>query len=410
MSEDILSALVSGLGPQQGPDAGVSSAANACSACKGAFAELLNKTMEKVSWPSNGINGTVTSGVNGNLSQGSIVTTANPLDMAINGNGYFVLGSNDGQVYTRTGAFAVDADYKLVDRATGYRVQRFGSVGDTGLTGDGFQIPGNGDISVPFGAAMEAKGTGVLKVSGNLSSDAVQGQARDFSIPIFDSEGNSHVLTGQFVRTDVPNVWQMSLTSVSGGVRNIDKQSISGIEFDAETGSFKGYADKSEFIITFDFEGANAQTISVSMGTAGELNGLTGFGGSSTAGVTGQDGYADGELSSVFIDDGTLVGMFSNGQKQELASIQIALFQNPAALENTGDGYYTASADSGDARASEALRDGAGEIRSGSLEKTSIEVASDFVNIVQAQNGFQTNARTIEIANNILGEMGRFVR
>ncbi len=410
MSEDALTAGVSGLQPQQAPDAAVSNPVNVGAADKGAFAELLNEIIEKVSAPADGIGNFGTAWVNRNLSQGNIVTTGNPLDMAINGNGYFVLRSNDGNVYTRTGAFAVDGNYKLVDRATGYCVQRFGSVGDIEPAGEGFQTPGNGDISVPFGTPIAAKGTTLLKVSGNLSSNAGQQEVRDFSVPIFDSEGNRHILTGQFIPTSTPDTWQMSLTSITGQVRNIDKQYIDGIEFDAGTGSFKGCADRPEFVITFDFDGSSPQTIAVSMGTAGGLDGLTGFAGSSTAAVAGQDGYAAGELTSVFVDNGTLVGMFSNGQKEELASVQIALFQNPAALENAGDGYYTASTDSGQATPSEALRAGAGEIRSGSLEKSSVDVAADFVNIVQTQNGFQANARTIEIANNILGELARSVR
>ena len=394
MGEDALTAGISGLQPQQSPDAAVSNPANVGAADKGAFAELLNETIEKVSAPADGIGDFGTAGVNGNLSQGNIVTTGNPLDMAINGNGYFVLRSNDGNVYTRTGAFAVDSNYKLVDRATGYYVQRFGSVGD---------------ISVPFGTPMAAKGTTLLKVSGNLSSNTGQ-QVRGFSVPIFDSEGNRHVLTGPFIPTTTPQAWQMSLTSITGDVRSIDKRYIDGIEFDAGTGSFKGCTDRPEFAITFDFDGSSPQTIAVSMGTAGGLDGLTGFAGSSTAAVAGQDGYAGGELTSVFVDNGTLVGMFSNGQKEELASVQIALFQNPEGLESAGNGYYTASTDSGQATPSEALRAGAGEIRSGSLEKSSVDVAADFVSIVQAQNGFQTNVRTIEVANNILGELARFVR
>ncbi len=394
MGEDALTAGISGLQPQQSPDAAVSNPANVGAADKGAFAELLNETIEKVSAPADGIGDFGTAGVNGNLSQGNIVTTGNPLDMAINGNGYFVLRSNDGNVYTRTGAFAVDSNYKLVDRATGYYVQRFGSVGD---------------ISVPFGTPMAAKGTTLLKVSGNLSSNTGQ-QVRGFSVPIFDSEGNRHVLAGQFIPTTTPQAWQMSLTSITGDVRSIDKRYIDGIEFDAGTGSFKGCTDRPEFAITFDFDGSSPQTIAVSMGTAGGLDGLTGFAGSSTAAVAGQDGYAGGELTSVFVDNGTLVGMFSNGQKEELASVQIALFQNPEGLESAGNGYYTASTDSGQATPSEALRAGAGEIRSGSLEKSSVDVAADFVSIVQAQNGFQTNVRTIEVANNILGELARFVR
>ena len=84
------------------------------------------------------------------MTQGSIVSTGNPLDLALEGEGYFVLSSGSQNVYTRAGAFAVDANSNLVDPATGYIVQRIGSIGEA----DGFQIPGDSNIKVPYDAAM----------------------------------------------------------------------------------------------------------------------------------------------------------------------------------------------------------------------------------------------------------------
>jgi flagellar hook protein FlgE len=142
------------------------------------FSELLSETIRKASQPTTNTGGTNpvqmgsgvgVAGISPNMSQGNIVNTGNPLDLAVEGEGYFVLSDGQQYVYTRAGAFAVDQDSVLVDPATGYRVQRIGSIGEI----DGFQVPGNSDVHVPYDVAMAASLTQEVKVAGNLSADAV---------------------------------------------------------------------------------------------------------------------------------------------------------------------------------------------------------------------------------------------
>ena len=147
------------------------------------------------------------------------------------------------------------------------------------------------------------------------------------------------------------------------------------------------------------------------MGTAGQLNGLTQFAGNSTAVAREQDGYEAGQLSNISVDnEGILIGVFSNGIKKNIAALQIALFQNTSALESMGNGYFNFSANSGEAVATQAMTGGAGSIHGGSLEKSNADVATEFVNMIQAQNGFQANARTIRVANDILKELTNLIR
>ena len=122
-------------------------------------------------------------------------------------------------------------------------------------------------------------------------------------------------------------------------------------------------------------------------------------------------GYEAGRLATVSVDkEGTLIGAFSNGIKKDIATIQIALFQNPTGLESVGGNYYDSSANSGDPIATQALTGGAGSIHGGSLEKSNSEVATEFVNMIQAQNGCQASARTIRVANDILRELTSIIR
>lgn len=532
------------------------------------FSELLSETIKKASQPTSTVGGTNpqqmgsgvgVSGVSPNMAQGNIVNTGNPLDMAMEGEGYFVLSDGSQSLYTRAGTFAVDANSNLIDPSTGFIIQRIGSVGES----DGFQVAGNSDINVPYDVAMAANATSSVTIAGNLSSDAIldtvqtnvlksditfttgngttatgsidlddldqctgaptgtitisgfnhDGDAllagagsltltvdantdldavitklnavlsdaanvnadssvdvaslsngrivitdgssgyskadinlayaagttetltmpgyfevttvggeevKTVNITVYDSQGGAHVLSGAFVRTDTDNTWDMILTSITGDINTIDisgnsNRRINGIEFDAANGSYSGLnsstGDTAQFTVTFAHDTANPQTVAIDLGTSGQLNGLTQFSGSSTAVAREQDGYEAGSLSTVSINNGgILIGAFSNGIKKNIATLQVALFQNTAGLETIGNGYYIPSANSGEAVATQALTGGAGSIHGGALEKSNSDVASEFVNMIQAQNGFQANARTIKVANDILRELTSLIR
>ncbi|MCF7972285.1 MAG: flagellar hook-basal body complex protein [Phycisphaerae bacterium] len=525
------------------------------------FSEILGETVKNASQPSSTTGGTnpIQAGsgvgvamVSPNLMQGNMVSTNNPLDLALNGEGYFALSDGQREVYTRAGAFGVDANSNLVDPATGNLVQRIGSVGEA----EGFQVSGVSSITVPYGVAMPAVATSSVEVSGNLSADAVlatpqtnvlesslafttsdgetavattlisaldqfsgtpddgalaisgynmdgtaltpgtaltvdaatdlqdvldhinaelatvanqnadgtygvatlsggkivitdgasgysksdlgmtytAGSTETFTMPdyfeiatvggdevknlnitVYDSQGAAQVMSAALVRTGTDNVWDMVLTSITGSVSEMTTagRRIEGVTFDAANGAFAGLtgSDTQAFTVTFAHDASNPQVFAVDMGTVGKFDGLTQFAGTSTAAATDQNGYSSGLLKSVTVDtSGTVIGAFSNGIKKDLASIKIATFQNAAGLERVGNGYYIASANSGQAVASMAQSGSAGSIKSGSLEKSNADVSTEFVNLIQAQNGFQASARTIKVANDILGELVNLIR
>jgi flagellar hook protein FlgE len=209
----------------------------------------------------------------------------------------------------------------------------------------------------------------------------------------------------------------MVLTSITGNINQIsmDNRRIKDIEFNATDGSYSGLnattGDTSQFTITFAHDTSNPQTIAISMGTSGGFDGLTQLAGNSTAVAREQDGYESGRLSTVSVDnEGIVIGSFSNGIKKNIATVQVALFQNAAALENVAGGYFTPSANSGEAVATQAMTAGAGTVHGGALEKSNADVATEFVKMITAQNGFQANARTIRVANDILRELTSLIR
>ncbi len=255
-----------------------------------------------------------------------------------------------------------------------------------------------------------------LTMPGYFELSTVGGEeVKNLSITVYDSLGGKHTLSGALVRTGTANTWDMVLTSVTGNIDGItmDNRRIKDIEFNGVNGSYQGLAgatpDTATFVISF--EDMAAQTIALNMGTVDQLNGLTQFAGNSTAVAREQDGYEAGSLSSVSVNsEGTLIGAFSNGIKKDIAVMKIALFQNTSGLESVGGGYFIPSANSGEAVSTQAMTGGAGSIHGGSLEKSNADVATEFVNMIQAQNGFQANARTIRVANEILRELTNLIR
>lgn len=515
------------------------------------FSELLSDTLREATQPSGKTGGTnpeqigagvQVASVDRNMSQGNLVYTGQPLDMAIEGSGYFTLNDGQREVYTRVGAFAVDSNFYLVDPSTGYRVQRTGSEG----VAEGFQTSTSSDIRIPYDVALPAKATQSITFAGNLSADTddpttsilssgisyteggaaaanstllsnldqaqgvaagetiqiegidpigqavdttftlaagstvsdlldaitaafsqggtnpgakatisngeirltdnqtgysqsdlyltysgthtfelpsyfkclqVGGEAaRNTNVEVYDSQGVGHVLSVTFAKSKDANTWDAVITSVTGAAAmDSDGRRVSGITF-GKDGSFGGLGgttpDEAAFHLSFGTQGTGgAQDISLNLGTIGGFNGLSQFGGTSTVAANGQDGYQAGYLSSISVSrEGLFVGMFTNGVRRDIAALQLTTFQNPAGLQSEGSNYFSVSANSGDPVATKGLAGGAGSVNGGSLEKSNVDMASEFVGLIQAQNGYQANARTITVTTAMLRELANLIR
>ena len=282
----------------------------------------------------------------------------------------------------------------------------------------------NGQIRITNNASGYSKsdltmawsGDGTLTVPAYFEMLTVGGnQVKNVNIMTYDSLGGKHVFSGAFVRTNTANSWDMVLTSISGNINQITmpNRRIENITFDATNGYYTGLggSDPAEFVISYANDPSNPQTIALNFGTVGKLDGLTQFAGNSTAVAKEQDGYEAGNLSSVSVNnEGIVIGAFSNGIKKNIGAIKISLFQNTSGLESVGGGYFTSSANSGSPAETQAMTGGAGSIHGGALEKSNSDVATQFVSMIQAQNGFQANARTIRVANDILRELSNLIR
>src|SRR5262249_23779068 len=229
------------------------------------------------------------------------------------------------------------------------------------------------------------------------------------SIQIFDTQGTAHTLTLTFIKQAAANTWNMT-ASIPTSDGTITNNTVTGITFNPD-GSFNQITGTNPFI-TFQINGLNVpQTVGFNFGTSRSFNGLTQFGGTSTAAAKNQDGFAPGFLSNVSLgSDGTLNGVFTNGEMLPLAQLAIATFNNPAGLNRQGQNYFALSSSSGLALLGPGLSGGRGSVQQGVLESSNVDVALEFTRLIIAQRGFQVNARTISTSNDILQDLVTIIR
>jgi flagellar hook protein FlgE len=328
------------------------------------------------------------------FTQGNLESTGVATDLAIQGESFFVVSDGTARFYTRSGAFQLDADGRLVASTNGYVVQ--GRTAVQGVLTDTI-----GDIKLPFGQKSAAKSTEFAALGGNLNASAPEGTTRQTSMTVYDSQGGKHDLTITFTRSATPNVWDYEITA--SDAETAFSNDTGSVEFD-ESGAL---VDPESVDFGFTPLGfTDEQTVNVSFGTPGEIDGLSQFAGSSTAVLREQDGYAMGLLERISIDPtGTIVGAFTNGVTLTLAQLVLADFNNPSGLIRSGDNMYSLSPNSGAAVLGFAGEGSQAGITSGALEMSNVDLAQEFTNMITTQRGFQSNARVITASDEMLQEL-----
>jgi flagellar hook protein FlgE len=154
------------------------------------------------------------------------------------------------------------------------------------------------------------------------------------------------------------------------------------------------------------FPGQSAQTVTVNFGTPGLFDGVTQFGQAASVFADQQDGYGVGELSNISVNsDGDIQGFYTNGQIQVLGELGVATFVNDNGLREVGDNLWAETPNSGVRTVSKGAQGKAGQVTGGALEGSNVSVAEEFVRLIEAQRGFQANARVITTTDEVLAEL-----
>jgi flagellar hook protein FlgE len=230
------------------------------------------------------------------------------------------------------------------------------------------------------------------------------------SIDVVDAMGRTHPVTLTFTRSaNDPQVWDMVATTEEQDSQ-ITQDSIGQIRFN-DNGSFNVIGGGTNSL-QFQWDGiTERQDVQIDLGTSGAFDGVALLGSSPTIAAVDQNGYQSGTLLNVGFDaEGRLVGYYSNGQNEEIARLRITMFSNEAGLQRVGDTMFVASPNSDDPIATVANAGGAGMVRAGTLENSNVDISREFVNLIEAQRGFQANSRVITTTDEILAELMNIVR
>jgi flagellar hook protein FlgE len=342
------------------------------------FADLFHAGSAAAGTPGNGLD---TLGTHLNFRQGDLRQTGNDFDLAVDGEGMFMLRDGQGQLrYTRAGQFQFDGQGVLVTRADGSRVQ--------GRAVDGSLV----DLSLSGLQTSAGKATSTARFTGNLSS--IQAEQVVGGVRVFDTLGGEHLLTLKFTNrgTEAPGTWRIDLTEGDAVVATSEIVFVDG----------EPTAATSKLTVSYTPPGRPAQAVTLDFSSD-----ATSFasGGLSTLAMTSQDGHPAGNLSDLSFDaTGTLVASYTNGQTAKGARLALGRFSTPHAIEEVGGNMFKAVGETAwqHGFAGEA---GFGAVRAGVLEMSNVDLSREFSELVVMQRGYQASSQVISTANDMLQEL-----
>ncbi len=359
------------------------------------FSEVFAVGTQSVSSSASG-SGVRLSAIAQQFTQGNIDFTDNALDLAIGGEGFFVISDNGARSYTRSGAFGVDNAGNIVN-AQGSRLQAYPYAGN-GLFNTGTPQ----DLQLTIGANPPSATTRA-SFGINLPADAPLPANPVFdptdpssfnhttSVTVYDTLGAAHTATVYFIKDAAPNTWNTQVE-----VNGAPLAGSTPVVFNPD-GSLLSPAGGLMALAPFN-PGTGASPITMSL----DFSAATQFGDNFGVNSLSQDGFTTGRLTGVSVDsEGVVFARFTNGQSTSLGKLALANFVNPQGLQQLGDTTWGESFQSGDALLGEAGTASFGNIQSGALEASNVDLTAQLVQMITAQRNFQANAQMISTADTI---------
>lgn len=334
---------------------------------------------------------------------GDMIETDDDLDLAISGSGFFVLSNGDGTyAYSRNGDFSLDSDYNVVAtngmNVQGYSVDENGNIAYgtiTNLSITQTSIPAEASTEVELTANLNADATTID--TSTTTFDPTDGSTYNYSISteVYDSEGTSHTLSEYYVKTG-DNTWSvyytmdgttLTTTDSSGNTTNVTTE----LTF-STTGTLT--SPTNDVTLTFSMGGAvNDITLSIDVSDITQY--ASDFSSSSDA-----DGYTSGALSSAYFDsDGYLWATYDNGETVLRGQVVLASFSNPDGLESSSGTVWYATNDSGSPTYGTAGSGSFSSLTVGYYENSNVDISSELVDLMAAQQTYQANAKTLTAAD-----------
>lgn len=371
------------------------------------------------------------------FSQGAIQISNNNLHLAISGNGFFTVEDDGSNYYTRNGEFYLDNDGYVVSPG-GMRLQGYTAV-------EGAIQPSLGDVRVKLGD-ISSQASENITMTANLDADAdysttpvasmsLNGStetiadvtaAADFSssVVVYDTLGDRHEFTVAYEKTGI-NTWSGYVLTDGGDVYDQSSGTtltegsafkVASIDLTFDTdGSLTNFAQTNTSATSpWNFVGAGDMDFNFLFGlddSGNEVDGaLSQLASSSTVTSIDQDGYSVGHLTSIQIQtDGTVRGVYDNGQDIVVGQVTVAIFDSTNGLERVGGNVYRATRIPGEPSFGVANQGGRGDIFGSSLEASNVDIEDEFVSMITAQRSYQANSRVLSATNELLRELVNLV-
>lgn len=331
--------------------------------------------------------------VSQSFTQGNVTVTGNPLDIAINGTGFYrMVDASSGQVsYTRNGQFQTDKNGYIISATgqnlTGYGVDATGKINTAVLTN--LQIPVNdlaplATTNTAFSINLDAAGTVPTTTPFSATNSATFNHS--VSEQVYDGTGTSHMLTNYYVRTAAG--WDVY--SQVDGADPTGGNPVTSLTFNSS-----GVLTSSPSKVAVAFAGMSIANM--------DFTGTTQYGGGFNDTTVSQDGYATGRLASYSVGtDGTITGRYSNGRTSTLGQIAMTNFKAPDGLQNIGGNQWVETAESGAPQMGTPGMGSFGLLQSSAVEQSNVDLSAELVNMIVAQRSYQANAQTIKTEDTIL--------
>ncbi len=351
------------------------------------------------------------------FTQGALETTSNALDMAIEGNGFFVVNGSSGQRYTRAGQFQMDKSGNIVDSQgdvlQGYQADAngniTGNIGNLTLTVSQLPPQATGKVGMMLNMESTSPVTSAFSLTGGPGGTPTN-YDYSTSLTAYDIQGVAHQVTAYFTNLGPvasgtyagDNQWQASYvynntsgTPTVAGTQNLYFNSSGALA-----------SDSLDAPVTFNF--ATSQNIAFDYGTAIDeggtgLNGTTQFASDFSVENITQDGSPAGTLENYSIDkNGVITGTFTNGMQKNLGQMVLANFDAPTKLQQLDGNLYSQTVDSGQALIGKPQTAGLGSVNSGSLEESNVDLSDQFVKMIAAQSGYEANSKMITTMDQLM--------
>lgn len=375
------------------------------------FEDLMSQTLAGASAPQEnrgGVNpqqvglGVSIAAIDTNHSQGSMQNTGQKNDLAVEGEGHFVVSDGRSDYYTRDGAFSLDSRGNLVNSSNGLELQGWG-VNEDGTIDTTEELQ---SMQVPVEGQREASPTGYIDFAGNLDAN---GEEVEIFAVAYDSLGHQHEVKITFSSTEETGEWDWEAHHV-GEDETLVGEGIIG--FSSEGGFMEhvniatGEENEDESIrITMEEDsvletGANDLEIDLNFTSLTQLVAET------DAGISDQDGYPPEALEDFSVDEnGVVEGIYANGMIEVLGQVALANFSNPSGLSKEGNNLFQATTNSGEPALGRPNQESLGSIQASTLEMSNVDLADQFTEMITTSRAFQANSRVISSVDEMLTEV-----